>query len=254
MILRDICLEETIALWKGCEIVIMPKCVMFDLGGTILEGEFNPIQGNAEVLKNANNPRKLTPEQLQVEANKLDAEMLKLKNISLLESTTTVFQRLLFALNDIEVADSPYEIEKKFWDSAYLLKPTVGIVSLLKCFQDKSITCSIISNIMFSSKTILAELEKHNLLQFFHSIICSSDYGFRKPSNKLFEVALTKEKCLPKESWYIGDSIEADVKGATNAGMHPIWYNQNGEKETDIESIDQIKTWFELEERVKKEL
>ena len=231
-----------------------PKCVMFDLGGTILEGTFNPIQGNTAVLKNAHNPRKLSPEQLQVEANKLDAEILKLKNMTLLESTTTAFQRLLFALNDIEVTDSPYEIEKIFWDSAYLMKPTEGIVSLLKCLQDKNITCSIISNIMFSGKTIMNELEKHNLLQYFHYVICSSDYGFRKPSNKIFEVALTKEKCLPKEAWYIGDSIEADVQGANNVGMHPIWYNQNGEKETNIESIEQIRTWFELEERIRKEL
>ena len=31
---------------------------------------------------------------------------------------------------------------------------------------------------------------------------------------------------------HIGDSIETDVNGALNAGVKPIWFNTDGEKNT----------------------
>jgi putative hydrolase of the HAD superfamily len=227
---------------------------MFDLGSTVLEGTLDPIQGNIVLLQNAYNPHHITPDQLQVEADQLDKEIRTLKDSTLLESTTIAFQKLLYDLHGIEIKYSPFEAEMIFWDTAFKMKPTEGIVSLLELLQKVHIRCAIISNITFSGAIIRHELEKHNILSYFTSIICSSDYGFRKPSRKLFEVALIKENCLPTEAWYIGDSLEIDIKGANSASIYPIWYNQNRKQTSTNNPVDQISNWIELENRIKTEL
>lgn len=37
---------------------------------------------------------------------------------------------------------------------------------------------------------------------------------------------LKKLDLSPEEVWFIGDSIKYDIKGAINAGIHPVWYNR----------------------------
>lgn len=58
----------------------------------------------------------------------------------------------------------------------------------------------------------------------FEFIITSSNYIFRKPHKRLFDLALEKADLKPDEVWYIGDNYECDVKGSSNAGMLPVWY------------------------------
>jgi len=227
---------------------------MFDFGSTLLEGNLDPIKGNVAVLKESYNPKGITAEQLQIEADKLDREILNSKRTTLLESTTTAFQNLLYDLHKIKVKGTSFEKELLFWDAAVTLKPTEGIESLLKCLHEKGIICSIISNLTFSGAIIAHELQKHDLLGYFQNINCSSDYGFRKPSKRIFEVALLKDDCCPQDVWFIGDSIETDVQGALDAGMNPILYNQNGKQIVERKDIVQIHNWRELEERIRKEL
>ena len=58
----------------------------------------------------------------------------------------------------------------------------------------------------------------------FEFIITSSNYIFRKPNKRLFELALEKADLKPDEVWYVGDQYECDIKGALGAGLMPVWY------------------------------
>jgi putative hydrolase of the HAD superfamily len=227
-----------------------PKCLLFDLGSTVLQGSFDAIRANTVLLKDAVNPRHVTPEELQAAADRLDGEIRALKESTLLESTTIAFQRLLFDLLELEPRFTPSEAEAVFWDAAFEWRPTEGIESLLRCAKAANIALSIISNVTFSGAVIRHELEKQGLSGLFNHVICSSDYGFRKPSKKLFEVALLKEKCPADRAWYIGDSLDADVHGARSAGLHAIWYNPGMKPGPVDETIDQISCWKELEDRL----
>ena len=58
----------------------------------------------------------------------------------------------------------------------------------------------------------------------FEFIITSSNYMFRKPNKRIFDLALEKAELQPEDVWYIGDQYECDVKGSLNAGLLPVWY------------------------------
>ena len=58
----------------------------------------------------------------------------------------------------------------------------------------------------------------------------SSDYLVRKPNPLLFEIALQKAGLCGEEVWYCGDNPKADIEGAAQVGIYPIWYDNDLEK------------------------
>lgn len=58
----------------------------------------------------------------------------------------------------------------------------------------------------------------------FEFVIASSEYLYRKPNRRIFELALEKAELSASEVWYIGDQYECDIVGARNAGLFPVWY------------------------------
>ena len=59
--------------------------------------------------------------------------------------------------------------------------------------------------------------------------------GVNKPDKAIFEHALTLAGAQKETSIMIGDSIEADIRGALAFGMDAIYFNPNGlEKPADV--------------------
>lgn len=42
---------------------------------------------------------------------------------------------------------------------------------------------------------------------------------------------MTKDGVRADEIWYCGDSPKADVEGASQAGIYPVWYDNNTDKD-----------------------
>lgn len=82
----------------------------------------------------------------------------------------------------------------------------------------------------------------------FEFVITSSNYIFRKPNKRIFDLALEKAGLEPDEVWYIGDQYECDVKGTLNAGLLPIWYiGAIDLPYAENKNILTAKTWSEIE-------
>jgi putative hydrolase of the HAD superfamily len=64
-----------------------------------------------------------------------------------------------------------------------------------------------------------------NISSYFQQIIISEVVGINKPDKAIFKHALNLAGADKKESLMIGDSIEADVRGALNFGMDAIYFN-----------------------------
>ncbi len=62
---------------------------------------------------------------------------------------------------------------------------------------------------------------------YFNHIVISTQFGFRKPDARLFEIACNLLGVPPVESVYIGDHPEKDIEGAKNIGMQMILVNRN---------------------------
>lgn len=73
------------------------------------------------------------------------------------------------------------------------------------------------------------KMESSNILHYFNQVITSDSVGVKKPSPKVFEFALNAANAKNVNSIMIGDSIEADIEGALNVGMHAIHFNFEGE-------------------------
>jgi len=60
---------------------------------------------------------------------------------------------------------------------------------------------------------------------YFKNIVISEVIGINKPDKAIFQHALDLAGATKEESIMIGDSIEADVRGALNFGIDAIYFN-----------------------------
>ena len=80
---------------------------------------------------------------------------------------------------------------------------------------------ALISNTMSDQPREM--LEETGLDSLFETIICSRDLGVRKPNPAIFKHALDEMGVLPGETVHVGDSVEADMEGASASGITPVW-------------------------------
>jgi putative hydrolase of the HAD superfamily len=80
---------------------------------------------------------------------------------------------------------------------------------------------ALVSNTMSDQPRLI--LERTGLARHFEVIVCSRDLGIRKPNPRIFEHVLGELGVRPDEAVHVGDSVEADMVGASNAGLVPVW-------------------------------
>ena len=88
----------------------------------------------------------------------------------------------------------------------------------MEALHEDGLRLGIISNII-SSSFVPHIVREYGIDKFMDVIICSEDVGVRKPSPKIFEIALERLGINAKEMAYVGDTISRDVRGAQNAGL-----------------------------------
>jgi putative hydrolase of the HAD superfamily len=76
----------------------------------------------------------------------------------------------------------------------------------------------------------LDEGEILGIRQFFKFVLLSTHFGFRKPDPRLFKIACAMLNTPPEEAVYIGNDLEADVKGAKQIGMQAILLDRKTEQ------------------------
>jgi putative hydrolase of the HAD superfamily len=102
----------------------------------------------------------------------------------------------------------------------------------LSYLQDKYVM-HIISNGFKESTEMKIELT--DLAKYFVNIIISEEVGVNKPDSAIFKHAVTHAQTEVHTSLMIGDSLEADVRGALAFGMDAIYFNpERKEKPADI--------------------
>ena len=207
-----------------------PKMILFDYGQTLMyEGKFDGIAGTKAVLRNcAENPLCVTAEEIQTFANELNKDIGRYnpetQHLALIEVHNHPFQKYLYDYFGIKILVSPLELETVFWDSAAPARPTDGINELLCCLKDRNIRTGVISNIGFSGLAVTNRINKLLPDNNFEFIVTSSEYVFRKPSRRIFEIALKKSELEAEDVWYCGDNVKCDIEGAYNCSITPIWY------------------------------
>lgn len=207
-----------------------PKMILFDYGQTLVaESKFDGVRGTAAVLQHAvRNKYNLSAEEVQARANEINQEFgrfdPKKRHLFQIEIPNTMFTPYLYESLGIEIALTNAEIDTVFWDAAAPGSATEGVEDFLKFLKKREIRTGVISNISYAPSVVAARINRLLPENAFEFILTSSNYIFRKPHRRIFDLALEKADLRPDEVWYIGDQYECDVKGALNAGLYPVWY------------------------------
>jgi putative hydrolase of the HAD superfamily len=116
----------------------------------------------------------------------------------------------------------------------------------LTFLKEQNIRTGVISNITYCGEVV--EERINNLLpeHNFEFIIATSEYMFRKPNKRIFELALEKAGLQPEDVWYIGDNYLCDVVGARSAGIFPVWYIGATADPQGEDDVLTISHWDEL--------
>ncbi len=86
-----------------------------------------------------------------------------------------------------------------------------------------------------------AKIDGSNLAGFFDTIVISGDHGFGKPDPRIFRLVLERLKVAAREAVMIGDSLNRDIAGARDAGIHTIWINRYNRTPTGDHPVPEIE-------------
>jgi len=99
--------------------------------------------------------------------------------------------------------------------------PFPNLDSMLQRLKSKSIKLGIITN--GKGQFQMDNIKALGIEKYFETILVSEWEGLKKPDPQIFKRALEQLEVSPKQSIFVGDHPENDVKAAQNVGMKGIW-------------------------------
>lgn len=92
------------------------------------------------------------------------------------------------------------------------------------------------------------KLANSGLQPYFEFTFTAEKVGFKKPHPKIFETAIQATQARVEHSLMVGDSLEADIEGALQCGMHAVHFNSHNESEHDkcpiVYSLNELNQMF----------
>ena len=76
-------------------------------------------------------------------------------------------------------------------------------------------------------------LDRADLLQYIDEIFCFTEIGWRKDSRRFWEFVTATTGVRGEQIAMVGDSLEQDVIGPRESGVHAIWFNA-GERQVEL--------------------
>lgn len=209
-----------------------PKMIIFDYGHTLLyEPGWDSARGNEALLKYAvKNPNNCTLEDVTKGAELIFGEHIENVRRSGYDIGGQVGDRVLYEYLGIEFSLTPLETETIFWDNASVGAVMPGADKMLDHINMKGIRSAVISNLLWSGEALALRLDRLLPQNKFEFVMTSSDYLFRKPNRILFDIALQKAGLGAEDVWYCGDNPEADIMGAAQVGIYPVWYDNDTDR------------------------
>jgi putative hydrolase of the HAD superfamily len=146
-----------------------------------------------------------------------------------------VFDALQFEVSDAIIHQISEDYINYLPEYNHLFDGAIEILDYLKT----NYKLHIITNGFASVQT--KKLTNSNIGHYFDTITNSEMAGVKKPHPTIFDFALSLANASKKESLMIGDSYEADIVGAQEAGIEAVFFNeQNIEVENQVLQIKHL--------------
>jgi len=217
------------------------RYVIFDLGGTLMCSREN--WGSVHEQADTALVQSLKSIGIDLRASLFRArlhEYYKQRENDLYETTYHfVLGELLKELGHTEVAESEirsaldalYHVTQRNWELES------DSIETLEALKSQNYRIGIFSN-AGDDKDVQELIDSFGIRVYLDFVLTSAACYYRKPHPRAFEIALAQWNALPEEAVMVGDSLEADIFGANQAGMTSIWLTRRAEfKDEDIRRI-----------------
>lgn len=233
-----------------------PKAILFDYGQTLVhEISWDPLAGAAALLDCAEeNPRKVSAPGLADRLEQVKGDILKefgahSRNQQALEVPAAAIFRYAFRILGLKTRLPQEELEERCWAAGVPAEPAEHVISLLEKLRREDILIGVVSNLMYSGRTLERRLDRLLPGQEFAFVLSTCDYVYRKPRQQIFDLALSLAGCRPEDALFCGDNLRCDIWGAQGAGIPPIWYTRyvrNRPEQAPPDTAREITDWREL--------
>jgi len=153
----------------------------------------------------------------------------------------TAFDKINFSVSDTLINKIAIDYIDYLPHFNHLFNYTFDILDYLK----EKYRLHIITNGFEEIQT--KKMKSSNILNYFENVITSESVGVKKPNPKVFHHALKLANATANSSIMIGDSIEADIKGALNMGMEVLHCNFENEM-IQTKEFKSIKSLIEIKQ------
>jgi HAD superfamily hydrolase (TIGR01662 family) len=216
------------------------RAVIFDFGGTLMYGRnaWEPFIAQADDALTSyliSQGMELNLNTFPSQFRKRLDEYFKQREQDLLETTYSFVLRELLkekGYDDVDGGTLRHALDALFTVTQTNWELEEDAVPTLKKLVENGYRLGIISNA--GDDTDVQQLaRKFGITQFFDFILTSAACSYRKPHERIFELALANWYCPPNEAVMVGDNLDADVRGAQNAGIYGIWLNRRADPKTE---------------------
>jgi HAD superfamily hydrolase (TIGR01662 family) len=233
------------------------RAVIFDLGGTLMyEREswhsINQHADEALTLYLREQGMELNLSTFPVEFRRRLDEYFRQREKDLFETTYS------FVLRDVltdkgygEVSD---EILRNALDRLFAVTQTNWLLEddtlpTLKRLEADGYKMGLLSN-AGDDKDVQQLVKGFGIAPYFDFILTSAACSYRKPHPRIFEMALSKWYFLSSEAVMVGDNLDADIRGAKNAGLSALWLRRRAgsvnEEQTQVKPDAVLSSLSEL--------
>jgi putative hydrolase of the HAD superfamily len=92
-------------------------------------------------------------------------------------------------------------------------------VSVLEILKEREFKLGVVSN---ATDLVRRVFDNLGLTKYFDFLVISDEVGVRKPSPKIFHLAMEMAGTSPGRSLFVGDKLATDVAGAKRVGMNAV--------------------------------
>ena len=199
------------------------KALYFDLDHTLWDFEQNSAQAFKALFKqydlgieldsflNVYIPNNIAYWRLYREG-KIDKEKLRYERLK------TVFDQLNYNASDALIFDMADAYIQTLPEYNTLFPGAISILEALKPHYALHMITNGFKDVQHF------KMKNSGLLPYFETVTDSSSVGKKKPDPEIFNHALKVGGVSSSEAVMIGDSLEADIEGALNVGMHAVHF------------------------------
>lgn len=203
-----------------------PRLFLFDYGQTLMyENQFDALAAYKAILECAVcNPENVSARDLADFSSALLEECCGPARENRLEIHNYQFQNYIYEYFGLKFDCDAQTLDSLFWETAAPGFPTEGIQEFLDYLYEHGVVTGVVSNLNFSGRTLADRINKGIPHHHFQFILASSEYVFRKPSPRIYQMAMKKAGISPENTWFVGDNPLCDVDGPARLGVASVWY------------------------------